>query len=100
MRVATVLSTIGITATIVCVGSVLTGFGTRNRKDKRQAVINRLYQPNQLSRDIVQIKNKTNELNEISIHYQSLQVSTYNAMKRVVANGQEGAKLIRKASRS
>ncbi|MBR6723605.1 hypothetical protein IKL64_09130 [bacterium] len=100
MRVGTVLSTIGITATLVCVGSVLTGLGTRNRKGKRQAIINRLYQPNQLSRDIVQIKNKTNELNEIGLHYQDLQVSTYNAMKKVVANGQEGAKLIRKASRN
>jgi hypothetical protein len=85
---------------LVCVGSVLTGLGTRNRKFKRQEVVNRFYRPNQLSRDVVQLKNKTNELREINTHYQDLQIYTYNAMKKVVSNGQDGAKLIRKASRN
>ena len=100
MRIRSVLASIGITATLVCTASVLTGIGTRSRKTKRQAVVNRLYHSNQLSRDMVQISKKAKEFNDINAQYQKLQVSTYDAMKKVVANGKDGAKLIRRAAKN
>ena len=100
MRAGTVIASIGITASLVCVGSVLTGIGTRNRKLRRQSVVNRLYQPNQISHDIVQISKKAKEFSDINARYQNLQVTTYDAVKKVVSNGQEGAKLISRATRN
>ncbi len=98
MRAGSVIASIGITASLVALGSVLTGLGTRRRQVKRQAVVNRLYQPNQLSRDTVQFSKKVKEFNDINAKYKNLQVSTYNAVKKVVANGEDGAKLIRKVT--
>ena len=62
MRVRSVIASIGITAALVCTGSVLTGIGTRNKKEKREAVINRLYSSNQISADTVQIRNNANNV--------------------------------------
>lgn len=100
MRAGSVIASIGITATLVCVGSVLTGLGTRRRRIKHNAVVNRLYMPNQISRDVVQISKKAKEFNNINAQYQKLQVSTYDAVKKIVSDGQDGAKLIRRATRN
>ena len=98
MRAGSVIASIGITATLVAAGSVLTGLGTRRRQAKRQAVVNRLYQPNQLARDTVQFGEKVKKYSDISAMYQKLQLSSYNTLKLVVANGEDGAKLIRKVT--
>ena len=98
MRIRSVLASIGITAALVCAGSVLTGIGTKNRKGKRQNVVNRLYLPNQISCDVVQIKKSAKEFSNINAQYKNLQISTYEVMKRELANGSDGAKLIRKVT--
>ena len=98
MRIRSVLASIGITAALVCTGSVLTGIGTRNRRCKRQNAINRLYQPNQISCDVVQIRKKAKEFSNINAQYQNLQLSTYEVIKREFAEGQDGAKLIRRVT--
>lgn len=100
MRVRSVIASIGITAALVCTGSVLTGIGTRNKKEKRKAVINRLYSSNQISADTVQIRNNAKEFHNINAQYQNLQVTTYNALKHDVAKGEDGAKLIRRVTRN
>jgi hypothetical protein len=100
MRAGSVIASIGITATLVAAGSVLTGLGTRRRQAKRQAVVNRLYQPNQLAHDTVQFGKKVKEYSDISAMYQKLQLTSYNAVKSVVASGDDGARLIRRVTNS
>lgn len=72
MKIGNVIASLGITTALVCVGSVLTGIGTRNRIEKRKALANRLFHQNQIPCDVVQLRKSVVDFNKHFIYNENL----------------------------